>query len=266
MPIIIENKVNSTENGKHKNQTQVYYAWAEKEYGDRNTFFDPIYVFLYPEYNATKQSAQEYIRMTYQQLVDYVLEPSMEKCGDAISINNYKAYLQCLSFQTDNEKGEDTMAISNEEKKILDAFIKENKTLICAVLNELKDDDDVDSDALSKITKSVRDYSKYLFEGQKYGKAKLVLAIVKKHVADNPNVTYTELSAAFALKPDHNPLIILEKNITDNDRKYRRFFENEKIILSDGTVIFVNNQIQECHMSKIKEIADSLGYNFDKQI
>ena len=201
--------------------------------------------------------------MTYQQLVDYVLEPSMEKCGDIVSINNYKAYLQCLSFQADNEKGEDTMAISSEEKKILDDFIRENRTLICAVLNELKDD--VDPQALSKITSGVKDYSKYLFEGEKYGKARLVLAIVKKYAEDNPGVTYTDLDKTFPLKLSSKPLIRLKEDLTSNDIKYRRVFENDTIILNDGTEVVVNNQVQDSDMPKILQIAEDLKYNITKQ-
>ena len=72
------------------------------------------------------------------------------------------------------------MAISNEERKILDDFIKENKNLLCSVLNELKDE--VDPSVLSTITSTVRDFSTYQLDGEQYGKAKLVLAVIKKYV------------------------------------------------------------------------------------
>jgi len=265
LPIVIENKVECKENGKNNDQTVIYFNWSENEkYQDKSKYFTPIYIFLYPEYNTTEPKSDAYIRMTYQQLVDYVLEPSMEKCGDMVSINNYKAYLQCLSFQADNEKGEDTMAISSEEKKILDDFIRENRTLICAVLNELKDD--VDPQALSKITSSVKDYSKYLFENEKYGKARLVLAIAKKYVEDNPNATYNDLDKAFPIKLSSKPLIRLKKDITNNDIKFRRVFENDTIILNDGTEVVINNQVQESDMPKILQIAKDLGYNVVKQV
>ena len=125
LPIIIENKVESKENGTNNDQTQVYFDWCENKskYQDTSKYFKALYIYLYPEYNSEMQSSKEYIRMTYQELVDYILEPSMVKCGDIISIGNYKTYLQCLSFQSDNEKGDQTMAISSEEKKILMSFV-----------------------------------------------------------------------------------------------------------------------------------------------
>lgn len=65
-------------------------------------------------------------------------------------------------------------------KKILGDFIKENKTMLCAVLNELKGDEDVNSNAILSITSAIKDYLKYIFEGNEYGKGRLVLAVVKK--------------------------------------------------------------------------------------
>lgn len=264
LPIIIENKVESKENGSNNDQTVVYYDWCESEkYNDRSKYFEPIYIFLYPEYNSAMQKSKEYIRMTYQELVDYILEPSMEKCGDFASIHNYKAYLQCLSFQADNDKGEYTMAISSEERKILDDFIRENKNLLCSVLNELKDEVD-DPSALSAITNTVKDYSKYRFDGADHKKSKLVLALVKKYVEDHPTVTYNDLVSAFPIQLSSKPLVRLVSSLTTNDLRFRRVFNNDVITLSDGTEVVVNNQVQEKNMLEILQIANSHGYTVTK--
>ena len=115
LPILIENKVDSKENGKNGDQTKIYFNYGETRYSDRDIYYEPIYIFLFPEYNSKViQKEENYIRMTYQELVDYVIEPSMLKCGDTNSVNNFQVYLHCLSFLADNEKGEYTMAISNE--------------------------------------------------------------------------------------------------------------------------------------------------------
>jgi hypothetical protein len=209
------------------------------------------------------QKSKEYIRMTYQELVDYILEPSMEKCGDFASIHNYKAYLQCLSFQADNDKGEYTMAISSEERKILDDFIRENKNLLCSVLNELKDEVD-DPSALSAITNTVKDYSKYRFDGADHKKSKLVLALVKKYVEDHPTVTYNDLVSAFPIQLSSKPLVRLVSSLTTNDLRFRRVFNNDVITLSDGTEVVVNNQVQEKNMLEILQIANSHGYTVTK--
>lgn len=259
LPIIIENKVDSSES---RHQTEVYFEWGERTYADKDQYFEPLYVFLYPQYNNTKQSSQAYIRMTYQDMVDFVLEPCMERCGDIVSINNYKTYLQCLSFQSDNEKGENTMAISKEERDILRAFLKENKNLLCAVLNELKDE--VDPAALEAVTETVRDFSKYLFKGNEYGKGPLVLAIVKQYVADHPGVTEADLQKAFPISFGSRPLIRPEKTVPSKERVGKMRVFNECITLDDGTEILVNNQVSKDIMPKILEIAEDLGYNITK--
>ena len=191
LPIVIENKVESGENGKFKNQTQVYFDWAEKEFADRSIYLEPIYVFLFPEYNATQPASREFIRMTYQNLVDFVLDPSLAKCSDAVSIDNYRSYLQCLSFQSDNEKGEHTMAISSEEKVILSEFLAKNKDLLCAIIDEL----DIDPAHKAAVQTGIR--YQYQFNGQIYGVGPLVLAVVKKYVEDHPEIDFPALQAVF---------------------------------------------------------------------
>ena len=250
--------MNSDENGKYKNQTQVYYMWAEKEYDDRNIYFDPIYVFLYPEYNATKQSSTEYIRMTYQNLVDYILEPSMEKCRDVISVNNYKTYLQCLSYQADNDKGEDTMAISKEERKILNDFIERNRDLLCAVINELPD---VDKSAKNIVTNGIKNSKLYEFNGSFYGVGPLVLAVVKKWVEDNPGCNFAAVQAAFpdSLMSKTYGVVKPKKIIPAGHMKPpKRYFDT--IIDLDDVQILVCNQWTKEKMPEFINNASKLGY------
>ena len=267
LPIILENKVNSKENGDNGDQTVTYFNWGEAEYQDRDKYYEPIYVFLYPEYNKTMQSSDKYIRMTYQQLVDYVFEPSLGKCGDMVSIKNYKAYLQCLSFQSDNDKGEYTMAISNEERKILNDFLKENENLWYALLNEKKDDLDPEMvelapKVLEAITGKGKDYSDYEFDGKTYNKRALVLAMVKKYIKENPTTTHADLEAKFPIvfSFDRKPLIRLKKDVTPSELAKKRVFIDEPITLSDGTEILINNQVGKKDMSGILKIAEDLGY------
>ena len=266
LPIIIENKVDSGENGKFHNQTQVYFDWAEKEFQDRSVYLEPIYVFLYPEYNATQPTAKEYIRMTYQNMVDFVLDPSLAKCGDTVSVSNYRSYLQCLSFQSDNEKGDHTMAISGEEKKILSDFLAKNKDLLCAVIEEL----DIDPAVKAAVKTGIK--YQYTFEGGTYGVGPLVLAVVKKYVADHPGITFADLQLAFpdklvsktygVVKPN---LIIPDKDKGIGPNSYKRYFVDDVITLSNGEEILVCSQWKKELMPKFIENAEKLGY-FVKQI
>jgi len=248
LPIIFENKVDSSE---HTNQTAAYFDWAEDNYKDLNKYHKPIYIYLTPEYNNSLPTCKEFLNLKYQDLVDFIIDPSLRECDESIIKNNIRMYLQSLSFQVESEKGDNIMAISCEEKKILDDFIKENKTMLCAVLNELKGDEDVDSNAISSITSAIKDYSKYIFEGNEYGKGRLVLAVVKKYVSEHPNISYNELANIFKpeLRKTKNGrgVIALQDKISDKDKgiganSHKRYFVNDEIMLKDGSIVLVTTE------------------------
>lgn len=272
LPVIIENKVESKENGPDKDQTKIYFDWGEKQYSDTSKYFTPIYIYLYPEYNSEMQKAEEYIRMTYQELVDYILDPSLAKCGDLVSINNYKVYLQCLSFQSDNEKGENTMAISNEEKEIFRAFIRENEELLCAVLDQLGELVDVDKDSLTAVTSSIRDNTLYEFNKQTYRKGRLVLAVVQQYVADKNPADFKELQKAFPAKlRGGSGVVQLSSDVSAKDKgiggKKRYFVKSKEVIkLSSGEEVLVSDQWGGADkMDKFIEYINTvLGYTITK--
>ncbi len=81
-----------------------------------------------------------------------------------------------------------------------------------------------------------KDYTKYIFNGQKYGKGKLVLAVIKDYVEKNPAITFSQLKAKF---PDK--LQGRETFTTEQDAKLKRDKRNfiepgELIALADGTI------------------------------
>ena len=105
-----------------------------------------------------------------------------------------------------------------------------------------------------KAVKGKKDFSKYTFNGEAFGKGKLVLAVVKDYVSKNPDTTFDELKKAF---PDEwqaggskklekrNVFVRLSeaKNIVAEHHKNRASHyikEGEPIQLSDE-VIAVNN-------------------------
>lgn len=112
LPVIIENKVDSFET---KEQTNLYFDWAENTY-DREYYYDPIYVFLIPSWNTDKPNQTDFIRFLYQDLVDYVIEPSINKSSNHKVIDNLKMYLHCLSYQIDSKK-ETEVWLQAEKKK-----------------------------------------------------------------------------------------------------------------------------------------------------
>jgi hypothetical protein len=57
--------------------------------------------------------------------------------------------------------------------------------------------DDIGSETNKKTAKSGKDTTKYLFNGQTYGKNRLVLAVVQKYAEENPNISADDLMYAF---------------------------------------------------------------------
>jgi hypothetical protein len=81
-----------------------------------------------------------------------------------------------------------------------------------------------------------RDYTKYIFNGQKYGKNRLVLAVIKDYVEKNSTLTYSQLKSKF---PD--TLQGRETFTTEIDAKQkkdrRNFIEPDELItLADETI------------------------------
>ena len=288
LPIIIENKVNSKENDE---QTVDYFIWGEKNYSDQTKFHKPIYVFLTPEYNNHPAKQQEFLHIKYQDMVDYVFEPTMWWTTDDSKKNLIRMYLQSLSFQNDNEKGAEIMAISKEEKNIIENFINENQEFIIAVLNGLKDNgtgEGVDPEVVDKMIKGVRenDTSKYDFNGkQSLGKSKLVLEVVKKYVEEHPGIDYPSLLAAFPDKIQGSKGVVrLFSKVSDEDKGLKptkggtiqaRYFVDDPIKdnLAPGTEsILVCNQWGAGKNGKelsfdrfLKHATEVLGYSILKR-
>lgn len=110
--------------------------------------------------------------------------------------------------------------------------------------------------------KGDRDRKTYTFEGEEYGKGKLVHAIIKKHATKNPKMTVPQLKAAF---PDHllkgYGLVRVLKEAQEISKKHTRFFlrEDQLIKCTDG-VVAVCNQFSAENIKPFFEHATKLGY------
>lgn len=87
-----------------------------------------------------------------------------------------------------------------------------------------------------------KDYTKYVFNGEKFGKNRLVLAVIKSYVATNPKTTQQELSLKFPNSLQGKETFTTEE--AAKDKKDRRNFikPEELIMLGDGTSIAVSTQ------------------------
>lgn len=84
-----------------------------------------------------------------------------------------------------------------------------------------------------------KNYSKYSFQGRKYHKNHLVLAIVDKYLKDNPDTSYENLVRIFpdALQGSRG---VLRREEEIEDKK--RYFIDNPLLAGDGVVFFVCNQ------------------------
>lgn len=108
-------------------------------------------------------------------------------------------------------------------------------------------------------TKRNRDYSKVSFNGNKYGKGKVVLAVVQQYVKDHPNTTYTGLKKAF---PDELHSLGFIKPLNAAKRAssaHRRYFLKQALKLKDR-VVAVCSDFGKNNIQKFVKRANELGY------
>ena len=114
-----------------------------------------------------------------------------------------------------------------------------------------------------------KDFSKYIFEGNTYGKSRLVLAVVKKYVEEHHPATFDELREAF---PDAiQGSLGVVRRIEDVSDKYKgiggvkRYFVDDVIHLASGEQVIVCTQFGAPNTEKFVEHAvNKLGYSIEK--
>ena len=275
--IILENKVYSKE---HSEQTVQYYEWAYTNFKDDSEL---IFVYLSPISNSElhdlpEQQCQckEYIQINYQYLVNYILEPcKMQQLPPEASslIDNY---LRCLSYPSMDEgsikNGGLVMAVNERERKLLLDFWEGNKPLLLAMLNVLKDDEDIDEQERENMdnmintiyTKSSKDYSKCLFKGNKYAKSKLVLAVMKEYV-NSTKVTFEELKQIFRDEIQGSSGVLQTVEYAENKDPRRFYMKPEDTLMSSDNVKFVvSNQWGKDNIDAFIKVATELGFEITR--
>ena len=253
IPIIIENKVLSTENKKGKDiQTIKYYTWAKSHYFDKAKYYDPIFVFLAPDYESDiKCECESFVKISYQNLVDHLIEPCLSLSNNAQTIFFIENYLRCLSNSTLEEissgKEKRIMAFPKKEKELLQKFHDKNKILFDAVLTMMSDDEEITDEERKLLDKTrsvsnAKDYSKYLFEGELYSKRRCVLAIVNYVAKENGICDFETLLEIFpdSLQKPGSSGVIRKLNQVKDKKRY--FSKKENIINLNGDEVVVTNQ------------------------
>lgn len=104
------------------------------------------------------------------------------------------------------------------------------------------------------------DRTKMRFRGEEHGKGRLVLAVVKAWLQENPKSNMKQLKEAF---PDElNSLGVVQpvKVAREKSEKHRRFFIKEAIGLADGTEVAVCSDWGSNNISRFLTRARQLGY------
>ena len=114
-----------------------------------------------------------------------------------------------------------------------------------------------------------KDFSKYVFEGNTYGKSRLVLAVVKKYVEDHHPATFDELEKAFPSSIQGSLGVV--RRIEDVSDKYKgvggvkRYFVDDVIELASGEQVIVCTQFGAPNTEKfVEHVTNKLGYDIQK--
>lgn len=265
IPIIIENKVKSKE---HDRQTVTYYEWAKQHY----SCVSPVFVFLSPSQDS-QCCCKHFIKLTYQDIVDCIIEPCQKRCESVSASALFKQYLRCLTipYFDGNEKGDVIMAISTDERNLLEKFYDKNRELFISVFEMLCNDDEISEDERKSMETAIatvrqKDYSKYIFENKIYGKSPCVLAVVKKTVEEKDIHTFEDLERCYPKKVQGSYGVIKRHDaLTDSEKRYRRFNIGEQIELGDGTKVVVCTQWGIGNFPKFIEAASTNGYHILNQ-
>jgi len=111
---------------------------------------------------------------------------------------------------------------------------------------------------------SIKNYSKYAFEENNYGKGKLVLALVKSYVLSHPGIKIAEIQEAFPKKLHGKFNVVDEiKGASSKSEKQRRFFldPNQIIELTGDVKVAVCSQWGSNNINNVIDHAtEVLGY------
>ena len=244
--VVVENKVITKEHG---DQTTKYYDYyeglAERDCINVYVFLTPISGIDLSDLEEPECSCKEYIHTNYQNLVDYLLEPILNKDISNKTRVVIEEYLQTLSQPTQDEENDEhkkglIMAIGNEERELLTRFWEQNQKLILSTLYAISSNPDQDKDVRENIsnaldsisgTKKDRSLLNIYFDNeifvQDIKKSDLGYATVKlieeKGLLDEEafNFLREDKSCSFQL-------LKLSSEFTEGEVKYHRYRTNDE--------------------------------------
>ena len=105
-----------------------------------------------------------------------------------------------------------------------------------------------------------KDYTKYIFNGQKFEKNRLVLAVIRDYVEKNPTITYSQLQAKFPDSLQGRETFTTETKAKQKSDRRNFIKPDELITLTDETIAVstqwvlpkINPFIEHCKRMNIK--------------
>ncbi|MCY7345543.1 MAG: hypothetical protein LH614_04915 [Pyrinomonadaceae bacterium] len=125
------------------------------------------------------------------------------------------------------------------------------------------------SEERREARKSSKDYTRYLFNNEEFNKRKLVLAVVKKWIAEKSPQSFEELTSVFPQSLRGGKLFVTENEAQEvsqrQDGKRRHFLESEDIIyFPDTTRYAVSNQWGKGNLVNFINHAKNLGFQIEE--
>ena len=120
-----------------------------------------------------------------------------------------------------------------------------------------------------KNTDSIRDTSKYQFDGETYGKGRLVLAVVKKYASMKPDVDNSALEKVFPKdwQGSSGVFTTLDKanKIFSETGRKRHFLKPDEVIALVDEKVVVSSQWGVGNIDRFIQEAVKLGFDIDRQ-
>ncbi len=111
-----------------------------------------------------------------------------------------------------------------------------------------------------------KDYTRYEFNGQDYGKGKLVLAVIEDYVSQHPSISFSELLDKFPKRLQGSLGVFQEYSKADEifrNSQYKRHYLKNKIKLADCDIA-VCSQWGRDNIHKFIKNAEALGYTINR--
>jgi len=129
------------------------------------------------------------------------------------------------------------------QRKLMDGYTTDNGIPVAGMIikryRSNKGEIFVTTDTYFKYNYTNKDYSKFTFNGEDFGKGRLVNKVLKVFVEQNPNITFAELEAKFPkhLQGSYGVFDTVETALEISNKRKRHYIKAEELIkLSDSIV------------------------------